>query len=783
MRAAALALLASSALAVNPAWAPKYRDVDIRGLSVLSEAYAPNQFPYSSPEAASALKAAFDAMGPSHVRLAQTYYMASQTATDLYAKNNTISPIYTATSTQVKSIVAAARNLGLKVALTVNVDFDYDIADNVEGLANTTTAAIGTGFTSQEWDAWFSSYTAAVTATIATATAAGGVDMLEVGYGLDNSYQQAASWKALIATARGMLPPSTEVFVSTSADSVGSVTWWEDSSFISITNAPNLTAAPNSSATGIMEAWGPTIDALSAASAAAGGKRVLVSGLGFQSRPNAWQSPMHQTRPDFSDCSGWLECYDMTAQEQALEGSFRILAMQSWFAGAFVQGVNTDPSSGGTSDDGASPMGKPAAAVVGRWFRNMNWAAIETFPGEGAIIAAVAAAATQSTASADSGARGADIASRADAVGMWNGFVFGGPDEWSSPYYRYDSAGARASIDQLVATKANAVQLVIMGYYTSDNSTLVYSISNLGSSLRTSTGPELLSIAAYAKSKGLRIMVSPMIDPDYDLPGNCRQCATPPGPGWRGTVGQDWGQDCSAGSQWAQWHTTYASTTVLPAARLAQAMGADAFLVAHELQVPVEQCPDLWTAMIQSVRDSFTGLVSVAFNHPVVDHWKQSQPWISTLDFIGVDCYFGVTIPHSTLQWQDVNASVVRKAWEVPAAQLAKLASDTSLPIVCTEIGSQSRPWSYSSVDPDAPPGHEFGEQTCNVWDQCHSNNAQALMYDGMLSALYAESWFRGFTLWMWRADPTAGGPSDDAFTPAGKPASIAVLQRFWATK
>jgi len=29
-----------------------------------------------------------------------------------------------------------------------------------------------------------------------------------------------------------------------------------------------------------------------------------------------------------------------------------------------------------------------------------------------------------------------------------------------------------------------------------------------------------------------------MIDPNYDLPGNCRQCKAPPGPGWRGAVGQ-----------------------------------------------------------------------------------------------------------------------------------------------------------------------------------------------------------------------------------------------------
>jgi len=365
------------------------------------------------------------------------------------------------------------------------------------------------------------------------------------------------------------------------------------------------------------------------------------------------------------------------------------------------------------------------------------------------------------------------------ATDQWNGFVFGGPDEWSSPYYRYDSTGARASIDALVGTGDNTVQLVVMRWYEKNNSTLLYAITGLGSSLRTTTGQELASITRYAKSKGPKTMLSPMIDPDYDLPGSCRQCATPPGPGWRGTVGSHWGSECGDGTPWGDWRETYATTLVIPLARLSESIGMDAFLVSHELQTAVKNCPDRWAALLMTVRVAASGTMSVACTAPVVDHCAQSKPWIDTLDFLGVDCYFVTTVPTPGLPWQDGNLSDVAKAWVGPARKLGALSAATGgKDIVCTEIGSQSRPWAYSTST--SPPGHEFGPQFCNVWDQCHSDAAQGLYYDGMLQTLYSNAWFKGFTLWMWRADPTSGCPSDDSFTPAGKPAPIAVLRKYW---
>lgn len=43
----------------------------------------------------------------------------------------------------------------------------------------------------------------------------------------------------------------------------------------------------------------------------------------------------------------------------------------------------------------------------------------------------------------------------------FNGFVFGGPDEWSSPSYRLDSAGAEASLAAMASTGADSVEIIV----------------------------------------------------------------------------------------------------------------------------------------------------------------------------------------------------------------------------------------------------------------------------------------------------------------------------------
>jgi hypothetical protein len=114
------------------------------------------------------------------------------------------------------------------------------------------------------------------------------------------------------------------------------------------------------------------------------------------------------------------------------------------------------------------------------------------------------------------------------------------------------------------------------------------------------------------------------------------------------------------------------------------------------------------------------------------------------------------------------------------ASSSAGSTTDTSSQkIVCTEVGWPSRPWAYSGRAGITVLDPEDG----SVVEQCVSTRAQAMAYAGFLATYYAQPWFDGVLFWMWRADPTAGGGSDDGFVPTGKEAAAVVKAAWGGTK
>jgi len=146
----------------------------------------------------------------------------------------------------------------------------------------------------------------------------------------------------------------------------------------------------------------------------------------------------------------------------------------------------TDPSHGGTGDSDFTPHGKPAEAVLRRWYGNFSAScaaagggayrpfvqpdgSFEMRPGAQLAYATPADNAcdgsdTVAAAVAKTSQRWASEGRRDGAtktLRTWNGFCFGGPDQWSSPYYRYDSAGARASADAAAALGADTLEVIV----------------------------------------------------------------------------------------------------------------------------------------------------------------------------------------------------------------------------------------------------------------------------------------------------------------------------------
>ena len=48
------------------------------------------------------------------------------------------------------------------------------------------------------------------------------------------------------------------------------------------------------------------------------------------------------------------------------------------------------------------------------------------------------------------------------------------------------------------------------------------------------------------------------------------------------------------------------------------------------------------------------------------------------------------------------------------------------------------------------------------------------------MAALFAQDWFAGIQIWLWRADPTHGGSESDTYSPHGKSAAAVVSK--WYT-
>jgi hypothetical protein len=208
-----------------------------------------------------------------------------------------------------------------------------------------------------------------------------------------------------------------------------------------------------------------------------------------------------------------------------------------------------------------------------------------------------------------------------------------------------------------------------------------------------------------------------------------------------------------------------------------------------------------WSALVASVRKVYGGLVSAAFLADILTETVQTKvaPYVvGRLDFLGVDCYTGpgelplipyakhgsASYPHPVLPWHDVASDVLRSAKRGTIAQYAQTAAWAKMKIVCTEVGFPARPWSYGGGYTQqravADDGHaDLDAADCSVIDQCVAVDAQALAYAAFIDTFYApnNTWFDGTLFWLWRADPTAGGLSDDGFVATGKPAAAVVAE------
>ncbi len=213
-----------------------------------------------------------------------------------------------------------------------------------------------------DWQRWFAAYGDFILhyARLAEATR---VEVLCVGL----EYVQATrerpdDWRALIAAVRtayhGELTYAAHV-----PDEAAAIPFWDDLDYIGVTVYPNLAARPGAPVDSLVRGYAGTVELLERL-AGRHGRPVLVTEIGFPATRGAavrpWQWP------------GAGDAVDLDEQARAYEATFRALWGRPWLRGLYWWKWPIDGRGGGPGDPEYTPLRKPAAAVMARYYRELR---------------------------------------------------------------------------------------------------------------------------------------------------------------------------------------------------------------------------------------------------------------------------------------------------------------------------------------------------------------------------------------------------------------------------
>jgi hypothetical protein len=298
----------------------------------------------------------------------------------------------------------------------------------------------------------------------------------------------------------------------------------------------------------------------------------------------------------------------------------------------------------------------------------------------------------------------------------------------------YAGPGPLGSLDELRATHATWVSLLVTGYQDTVHSTLIEFTGP-----RTPTDASLAGLIAHAHAIGLKVLLKPHVDLLND-PGH-----------YRGEIGPDF-----TDADWGAWFTSY-RPFILHYAQLAAQTGCELFSVGCELSSSVHNA-ERWRGVIADARAVYRGPLVYADNQ--VESAPDAVTWWDAVDFIGQDAYPTLSAKESP------SVADLRRGWIPFRDKLRRLAVKWKKPLILTEIGVRSvrggavNPWDWQRQGPV---------------DLVVQRNA----YTAALSMVAGERWIAGMYWWEWSPDPDHGGPGDSGYTPHGKPAEAVLRFRY----
>ena len=337
-------------------------------------------------------------------------------------------------------------------------------------------------------------------------------------------------------------------------------------------------------------------------------------------------------------------------------------------------------------------------------------------------------------------------------------------------YYNGGYANAD-SMPALVTTGANSVALAFEYGIDVDTST-VYADSGY-----TESSSVIASTIAEANSRGLNVMVRPLID--FLDPSKIGSYSVGD---WRSTYNP---------ANAAAFFASYKSM-IVSVAQLAQANGAASLSIGVELdQLTGPAYQSYWTDIITAVRAVFSGKLTYSSD------WDDNQsPWQgshglpagtgdlttqvsfwSQLDYLGIDAYPPVsnaaspTVSQLVAGWTQtptVPSTLATTGNQSLISYFASVATATGLPLIFTELGYES------ATDAASQP---FGSST-NTYDPSLQSNLYAAFFEAWRQS--GNDTLTGVYFWNWDPNATEVGPGNPPnFSPQGEPAQAVVTANF----
>ena len=231
------------------------------------------------------------------------------------------------------------------------------------------------------------------------------------------------------------------------------------------------------------------------------------------------------------------------------------------------------------------------------------------------------------------------------------------------------------------------------------------------------------------------------------------------GEGWRSNL------KLKNAQEWETWFSSYRDR-MLHYAIMAEETGAELFCVGTELRTSIKQQPEAWAALIQEIREIYSGKLTYAANWH--DEYEHISFW-AELDYIGIQAYFPLT------KNKNPDLATIKKGWQPHIKTLAAFSQQYNKPILFTEVGYKSeasatiKPWEWGNA--------------MQVLFKKKSDQPQLLAYEALFEELWHQDWFAGVYIWEWDTrSAEENAPKNLNFSPRFKPAENVIAKWFGKT-